>query len=124
MRRVLFVIALFLVIACEGAEGPMGPTGPQGPPGLSGPGTRLFFTGLITAQGVTVALPAAAGTMVNPPLVACYYSDFTGGAWAVIADGAGTLGVPGCGLRQGASTLEVRIINMPAGFQYGIVVVY
>lgn len=88
-RLVTPLLALAL-LACEGPAGPAGPqgapgangaTGPQGPAGQAGPGTRLFLqTRSNTGGWAQVFLPASAGTMSNPPLIACYQAFFPQGA--------------------------------------------
>jgi hypothetical protein len=68
-------------------------------------------------------LPAAAGTLANPPLFACYISlpsanDFL---WVSFL---GTFMAPNCLLTQNITTLRVDIINAPANVPVAIVVVY
>lgn len=84
MPRILLLPLLLLLVACEGPTGPAGPTGGTGAPGATGaqgpagpPGiTRLVFERDIPTPGTLVRfdipLPAAAGTIQAPPVVACY----------------------------------------------------
>lgn len=60
--------------------------GPQRSPGEAGPGTRLVFSGSLDSQGtVVVDLPAAAGTITDPPVIACYVSEDGGNEWYILA---------------------------------------
>src|SRR5262245_27212042 len=103
MRPMTMLLAAMITLAgCKGDAGPAGPTGPAGPagprgpqgpagaaglPGPPGPGTRIVLTGTASATGgVSVALPAAAGTaLANPPSMACYFRSATGTVWLAVA---------------------------------------
>jgi hypothetical protein len=69
------VLALILPLAAAACEGPTGPRGPTGPPGEA---TRFTHIGVLDQTGWgEVLLPAAAGTMEDPPLLSCYVADDT-----------------------------------------------
>lgn len=86
MRAVLLV-AIAIVLGCEGPTGPAGPPGPQGPAGSL---NRIVLSGTGDSFGnVSVLLPAAAGQNPTiPPGVACYMAPTAASTnWLVVADG-------------------------------------
>ncbi|HVH12677.1 MAG TPA: hypothetical protein VM759_06485 [Longimicrobium sp.] len=107
-----------LLAACEGEAGPMGPAGPVGP---GGPGTRVVLTTVVSSNGTaSVALPAAAGTLANPPGLTCY----TGTGTALLVVGTDLDG-PLCGLVQSASGgLTANLDGAVPGWTARFVVVY
>lgn len=122
-RYVLALMFAVLLFGCEGSEGPMGPQGIQGPEGKPGPGTRVVLVGQLDYYGVgAVDLPAAAGTLADPPAVACYISSsLDSTAWLIIA----TANLTGsCGLVWGGSNLRVGIVSSLPYWYFKIVVVY
>lgn len=91
--RLMTPLLTLTLLACEGPAGPAGPagpqgapgangaTGPQGPAGQAGPGTRLWLQGRTSTFGIAdILLPASAGTINNPPLIACYLAFYLQGA--------------------------------------------
>ena len=127
------LLGLLLTAACKGPIGPTGPAGPQGgigPTGLQGvigppgPGTRITFSGQLDGLGeVVVTLPAAAGTISDPPALTCYLSDLAAGTYLLIS--SDTFSGVACGFGTGGTgTLAVAIIGAPAFWFYAIVVVY
>jgi hypothetical protein len=139
MKRiaVLLLVAVGLAVACKGPEGPAGPQGVQGPqgangtnganglPGPAGPGTRLVLTGTISSSGgVSVALPAAAGTsMTNPPAMACYLTSSSSTVWLSIAGSPSTT-VPYCGLVFSGGVFNAVMNAAPVGWLAAFVIVY
>ena len=133
----IMLLAFVLSVACKGADGATGPQGPTGQQGVAGPvgpigpagaGNRVTFAGTIAANGTGFAdLPAAAGTLSNPPAFACYLLFTISGtpAWLVVGDAGPASGaVCGVGLTPGASTLRVVLSGAVSGQSYAIVVVY
>jgi hypothetical protein len=111
-----------------GAAGAQGIPGPAGPPGAAGAGNRLTFTGTITSAGSAFAdLPAAAGTMTNPPAYACYllYTTGTTNYWAPAGDFLGS-STASCALVVTTATSNLRVIITGgiSGQGAAIVVVY
>jgi hypothetical protein len=103
MRRSLLIALSLAITACAGKDGPAGLTGPAGPQGTAGPGTHLMFTAPIGASGgATVALPAAAGTLSNPPALTCYVTSPGSTALLLVASSASNT-YPYCGLVQSSS---------------------
>lgn len=111
-RRIL--AGLLLVVGCAGA---------------AGPGTRLAQTATLGSSGfVQFDLPAAAGTMANPPLYACYQlaTTVTPNGWLPLVPGSAASGtLYQCLLAQSPTTgnLRVQIVGL-AGTQVMAVVVY
>lgn len=104
----------------QGSQGLTGPQGPQGPPGQ----TKLVLSGqFASSAGADVQLPAAVGTLSNPPAITVYHSSSTSGPYLVMADGF-TPGYAFWGLYQAAYGLQVRIRNVAAGWYYTVVVIY
>jgi hypothetical protein len=69
--KILILLPLSLLLAtCQGLPGEQGP---------AGPGTRIVLSGALEiGPGIEVQLPPEAGTMDDPPVIACYvgpYSD-------------------------------------------------
>lgn len=142
--RFAIVSVLTVVLACKGADGATGPAGPQGPTGAQGPqgipgpigpqgpagaGNRITYTGILGTAGTAGAgyadLPASAGTMLSPPLYACYllYSVEGTPSWFQVGDP--TTGPAICGLGVGgAGLLRVGLIGGSPGQAFAIVVVY
>lgn len=137
MKRLIAVLAL--VAACEGPTGPTGPAGPAGPQGAQGPvgpagppgSTMLRFSGQLAPGGVTtVDLPAAAGTISDPPVFECYLAWDDGEGDTVWAK------VPGdpifdpnfeqsCVIGEGPTgALRVILVGGVGGQSYQIIVVY
>ena len=139
MRRIGSIIALLVLGACAGSEGPAGPTGPQGPAGATGPqgpvgpaipngASELSFVGSIASNGTAFAdLPAAAGTLINPPTFACYLAFLSNGVsvWEQVGvSGLAANAVCVLGLTPGATTLRVAVGGGVAGQAATIIVVY
>ncbi len=129
MVRRLVLLAVVALLACEGPMGPeglpgdRGPQGAQGPQGPAGPGTRLVYNGVTFAGGGTIQpLPAAAGTIASPPLVACYVTQ-DNVYWFVLAQD-GVSGGWSCGIQASGAGIGVVILGVPAGWAYRIVVIY
>ena len=100
MKAVYLIIAALLVTttACAGPEGPTGPTGAQGP---AGPGAQILLTATIPSNGgVSLTLPAAAGTdMNNPPAMSCYITADPGSTvWLTLTSTLTTANATTCGL--------------------------
>ena len=119
MRSLSYLALGGLLIAIASCEGPVGP---------QGSGTRLVLSGILDTTGAAdVLLPNEAGTIDDPPLVACYVS-LDGVEWFVIGAGP-SFQVIQCLLVAGDSN-NVRVLirsSQPAtygGKQYRIVVVY
>ena len=134
LRR-MGVAAAIALLGCRGEQGPTGPRGaegakgPEGPAGEAGPGTRVVLTGTIAAAGsVIVQLPVDAGTIEQPPAVACYVgSTSSPNVWLVVASAPSTSGLPSCGLTASSRTarpISAAIINAQPGSPFAIVVVY
>ena len=136
MKRLAgFALVLAATIGCKGADGatgPAGPTGPQGPAGLPGPAgaqgiTRLNFMVAVGASGgVSVPLPAAAGTdPTKPPALACYLWDgATPVVWLVIAGPHGGTNAT-CQLAFAAGVWNAQVVKAPTpGWTAAFVVVY
>lgn len=138
MNTKAFLISVLVLLgACEGPIGPAGPVGPQGPQGIAGPAgpagpqgtTKLRKEGQLAFDGSAFFdLPAAAGTLAQPPVFECYLAwDIGGGtvAWVEASnrnfDADATCAI---GLTPGASTLRVVIAGGVGGQPYAIVVVY
>ena len=119
------VVLCALLSSCEGPlgpEGPQGASGPQGRTGDPGPGTRLVFSGTLNSSGaVVVVLPAAAGTLNDPPVISCYISD-SGSTWLIIATDVGAN--IACGFSASGGAISVVIVGAPPLWLYRIVVVY
>lgn len=155
MRRL--ALLLVLALACKGADGatgPQGPPGPQGPqgpigqtgsqglPGIPGPpgptggsGTnRIYFAGFLSSSGSIGAafadLPAAAGSMTNPPLFACYllYTISNAPLWIAVGDPVGgtVSGTTTCilGQQPNSALLRIAVAGGAPGQGVTIVVVY
>lgn len=141
-RSLAFAVLVPMIFAaCEGPVGPAGPTGPagpagptgpagatgeqgpQGPAGPAGPGTRLTHVGTLDAQGFGgVQLPAAAGTIDDPPLVNCYIADEDWYWYVINTDVANDIV---CGLFEDQGNMYAFLQSLPlAGWRYSIVVVY
>ena len=127
--HVRFVVASCLVFGLAACEGPMGPAG------APGPGTRLVLNGTANGSGIaSVELPADAGDLTNPPVVACYISS-NGASWIIIAfdidtdtdveTGTNVAGFLGCFLDPGtANNISVVAEGVPPGWLLRVVVVY
>lgn len=137
LRGMLVVVLSCLATACEGPAGPVGPQGPAGPtgpqglpgiPGAAGPGTRIVFTGNTPANGsVNVDLPAAAGTILNPPVFTCYLLFVPLGQNVWIAVGQPDGDPDASCVASSATTsgpLRITLSNAAANQGYAIVVVY
>lgn len=153
MRVGLLAIVLVLAIGCKGADGPAGPQGPtgpqgpvgpqgpagpqgvqgiQGPVGPAGPGNRITFTGQLAPDGTAFAdLPAAAGTLAEPPLYGCYlfFVDSSNNQeWIQTGDPSIDGNGNSCNLMltPGATTLRIVVSGGTGsgGQSYAIVVVY
>jgi hypothetical protein len=141
MRYITFAPLLaVLLVACEGPVGPAGPqggqgtpgvTGLQGPAGLAGPGTRLWLPRTSNSVGsVYINLPAAAGSINSPPVMACYRAarkdDGTPSPQWLVIGGATSFGR--CGLMMLANDingpLTVWMDDLPANWPVGVVIVY
>lgn len=106
-----------------GATGPAGPTGPTGATGPAGPGTRLFYQGVVLADSTlrTDYLPAAASAN-GLPLVGCYISAASGGPYLQIAsDNTGTYN---CWIRRDATGVFVQMTRVAPGYFGSFVIVY
>jgi len=126
-QRVVPSLVLLLALALGACEGPTGPEGPAGPEGEPGPGTRVVFSGTTDANGLAIhELPAAAGTLANPPAITCWVSIsedntyFTQYPCDLVVTQSGTLVV---GFVLATVDEEGEPIPFP-GIQYRIVVVY
>lgn len=130
MRWPTLVVTVLILSSCEGAEGPTGPTGPQGPQGPPGPAapaaaTRVNYGGVIPASGtVVVQLPPAAGNNpAAPPLITCWTSNSSNGAWLVVSDGrSGTTPYCAMGLVDGV-WVGTMLQGIP-GWYAAITIVY
>lgn len=126
MRKMLAVLMIAGLTACEGPAGPMGPEGPQG---LPGPGaTQIVLSGTFsTSAGADVDLPAAAGSSVaNLPAITVYHGADASGPFLTIADGTSTVASSTTfyGVADVGDHLQVRIRNVVAGWSYWVVVTY
>lgn len=136
----LTLLALLLLVACEGPMGPQGdtgpagpagptgspgaqgPQGPAGPQGAPGPGTRVALLATVAGDGTAVVvLPAAIGT--TPPSVTCFLGDGSG-AFIQIADGGENTTDPLCGIGLVSGRWNAAIIRAPVGWTALFVVVY
>ena len=127
--HVRLVLGLCLVFGLAACEGPMGPAG------ASGPGTRLVLDGTANGSGIAaVDLPAEAGTLDDPPVIACYISS-NGSSWVIIAfdidtdtdveTGTDFAGFLGCFLDPGpANNISVVAEGVPPGWLLRVVIVY
>lgn len=145
-RALFFAVSSILLTGCEGPPGPTGPQGPQGSPGTTGaqgpqgptgqagPGTRLWLTTTSDERGrAFIFLPRVAGTINNPPVVACYIAarNLTTGLpideWLIIG---GATAIGRCGIAPnreiGANgQLLVWMDGLPNIFwPVGVVVIY
>jgi hypothetical protein len=119
MRRLALLLLPLSFAACEGPAGPTGPAGPQGEPG---PGTRTVLTATVSASGsASVTLPAAAGTLADPPGLTCYVTQ--PGSTVALLVGLDLDG-PTCGLLSSGTTLVASIIDAPPGWIARFTVVY
>jgi hypothetical protein len=126
LRTILATTVALSLAACAGKDGPAGLTGPTGPVGPSGPGTRLVLTAPIGSNGgAVVTLPAAAGTLANPPALGCYYTQPGSTVLVAVASTASTT-YPFCGLVQGTGTtiLNAVMSGSASGYTAVFVVVY
>ncbi len=109
----------------------------MGPAGVPGPGTRHVVDGVANVSGIaSVDLPAEAGTVTDPPVVACYISPPDDGqSWFIIAfdsdtdtdveTGTDIAGFVGCFLDPGPSNnITVVVEGIPAGWLFRAVVIY
>ena len=146
--RILCVLALTVIIACEGpmgntgpvgpagpagpqgaqgVPGPTGPTGPQGPIGPAGPAgqSATFVQRIGSNRSAVVRLPQEAGTRANdPPPLTCYMSEL-GITWLPVSDGT----IRGsnanvCGLTFDNGRFSAVMINGIPGWLAAFVVVY
>lgn len=113
-----------------GATGPAGPQGPQGVPGTPGTSgspslTRLnYVVPLSTTGSASQALPAAAGTATNPPLIACYTAEATlPTIWLAVNDGWSTNSTY-CGLVFNNGVWNVVMSRGLSGWLAAFIVVY
>lgn len=115
-------IILLLTVACEGPAGPMGPAGQEGPEGDPGPGTLVVRSAIVASDGsAAVALPAAAGSLSNPPALTCYLSETSAGPFLIIGT---DLAGPVCGLVQNTGNLVAIIVEAPPGWLARFAAVY
>jgi hypothetical protein len=126
VRLAVTVCLAAMLAACEG---------PMGPAGIPGPGTRLVLNATANNAGTAVVnLPPEAGTLDDPPVVACYISS-NGQFWSIIAfdsdsdtdveTGTDFAGFFGCFLDQGpGNTILVVAEPIPPGWLLRVVVVY
>lgn len=133
--RLLVAALLVSASACEGPIGPEGPMGPagtngangangaQGPQGPAGPGTRLVYSGPLDGTGAgRVHLPAAAGTLNNPPSVSCYISDSDSSSVWLLMSTSNLTGA--CGIGWDQTHLDVVIVGSSAYWAFKVAVVY
>ena len=125
-RLLVALLVPCVLAACEGPlgpEGPTGSTGAQGPTGEPGPGTRVVRTGSLDSSGAGfVHLPDAAGTLSDPPAVACYVArSASDNVWVVVASSNAT---GACGLIGHLSHIDVGIVESSPGWAFRIVAVY
>jgi hypothetical protein len=107
MRRHSILVGLLTLglVACEGPTGPAGSPGATGPQGPPGPGTRVVLNAVVASDGsASAALPAAAGSLADPPSLTCYLNqpgttvfllvgtDLDGPVCALVQQGATTRG--------------------------------
>ena len=135
MRKLLCLV--FLLAACEGPAGPAGPAGPQGVPGVAGPvgptgpagpqgqagpGTRLFYQGVVLANGVlnTPYLPPASHANNTLPSLTCYASQRPEGPYLQFSRGDGTT----CGLIRDSQGLYAIMTGVPGGLYGSFVIIY
>ena len=107
--RILSLLAVLLIVGCEG---PTGPTGPQGIQGLQGqPGVVNFFDGVtqLDSQGDgSILLPAAAGTVDQPPIINRYMAlTQSSDTWLIVGT---DLSGPSCGITDSGGRVVVRMI--------------
>ena len=130
MKRLVSVLAIVLMLACEGPVGPQGPpgpagppgaTGPQGPPGQDGASPATFHrTGVIPLEGgVAYLFP---NVSLETAVVGCWIGTTVDGVlgWiklSLIGDGE-----IGCSAFQQESDLGIGLWG-PPGVHYMIVVV-
>lgn len=84
----ILLVAVILMVSCEGPMGPAGPTGltgPTGPTGAAGLDFQYFRASAVlnSEGGASIALPVGAGTSTKPILVNCYMGDGSG-VWLLI----------------------------------------
>ncbi len=104
----------------QGLQGDLGPIGPQGPPGTA----MVMVTGTFDAAGdALVHLPAAAGTISNPPLVGCYVADVaTSSIWLVVSHTDDTFGA--CAVLEDGDHVDVGFIDGPSGWALRVIAVF
>lgn len=132
----LLMAAVMVLLACEGPVGPEGPrgadgepgpqgeTGLQGPPGADGEDlTTIMRAGQLNAAGEGAAsLPPEAGSIDDPPVVACYLSDSPNGPWLLIASDPSS-GIS-CGIVQNGSGVAIALVGGPPNWYYTFVAAY
>jgi hypothetical protein len=108
----------------------------MGPAGSPGPGTRRVLDATVNSSGVaSVNLPPEAGTLADPPVVACYFSGDAGVTWAILAldtdtdtdveAGTDLAGFRGCFLDPGTGgTISVVAEGLVTGWLLRVVVIY
>ena len=70
-----------------------------------------------------MTLPAAAGTLSDPPVLSCYLAEFSGGPYLLVA--TDTFFGDACGLRtEPTGVLAAVMVGAPAFWFYVIAVVY
>lgn len=147
-RAVLPVLVMFSLAACEGGRGPTGPAGPagpqgpvgpqgpagppgsagpvgpQGPQGEAGPGTRLYYQGVVLANGTlrTDYVPAEAVAETSLPVLSCYVSETSSGPYLSISTEIGA-GIS-CALVRDATGVYAQMVGVPAGWFGTFVIVY
>lgn len=123
MRRFAWLLPLVLMTACEGPVGPMGPAGPKGEQGEPGPGTRLVFTATVNSNGEAfAALPAAAGSLSDPPAVTCYVAQQGSSVFLLVS--VDTYSGITCGIGTQGGVLYAIMVDAPAFWIARFVVVY
>lgn len=133
--RILPYVCAALLMACEGPTGPAGPAGPQGVQGPVGPEgppgtTKLRFSGQLgPGRSASAVLPAAAGTISDPPVFECYLAwddGFGGTVWAKPGDPFFDPNFEqSCVIGENASgALFVFLFGGVGGQSYQIIVVY
>lgn len=124
--RWVLLVAVFGLLACQGADGPTGPRGAQGPRGPAGHGTRVTLTALVDTSGsASVTLPAAAGTDPDaPPLVTCHLRAPQSTTWLPITDGY-SASAPYCQLSiVSGGPFTAALHRAPAGWTAAFVLLY
>jgi hypothetical protein len=101
--------------------------GPAGANGTNGVANKIVLTGIAGSSGiVTLALPAAVGSVASqPPAMACYMTlTPSTGSWLAVSDGFWTVNTAWCSLGFANGVWNASMFNVPVGWTAAFVVVY